>query len=128
MWRKKHFGIHAAKNRCILCSDPSLAVPFVQCCTVRLNGRSDYESTRKRSIRRALHRLFLSASLFARPVVCVYLVPLCLAHSRIRLRVSRITASGACNVRSRSDCISGSESIDNFFDAFPLKRIVFHTF
>lgn len=48
--RKKRFGVRTAKNRCILCSDPSIAVPFVQCGTVRPNGRSSYESTRERAL------------------------------------------------------------------------------
>lgn len=89
-------SVRIAKNRCILCSDPSRSLS----CNAVPSGRT---VCRERSVNAlyptARFFFFSQASLFFFCVchrVCISYV---LSRSRIRLRVSRITASGACNIR-----------------------------
>jgi len=122
--RERSVDVRVAKNQCILCSDPSRFLSS----NVVPSGRTIGRAMRilVNVLSGGSSSLFFKHLFFARPVVRVYHV-LYLVCSRIRLRVSHVTASGACNVHV-CDCISGlrTENIDNFFDA--CQRITFHTF
>lgn len=124
--REKEEGersVHFAKNRCILCSDPSRSLSCNAVPSGRTVGR---ERPRKRSIRQLVSLSFcffflLSVSFFFTYAI-VRSIPLVRVfdYECLVLR-HRARATFASRLPFRT------EGIDNFFDAFP-KRIAFHTF
>lgn len=123
--RERSVDVRVAKNQCILCTLWPLAVSFERR-EYRPAERSNYENTRKRSIRRlfiAFFLFFLSISFCAsRRVHVSHVLSRLLAYS-----ITGVSCYGIRHVqRSRLRLQLRTESIDYLFDAFPVAYHVSH--